>query len=413
MRVFESLNEIVENGFCIGCGLCKSIAPKSAIEMRTGSHGHLRPFPRNRLDEKEERKILELCPGINVSGPLSEPGDRDDDPVWGHNLRSAKGHTTDDAMRFVASSGGIMTAINNFLLDTGRVNFVLQTAPDPDDPYGSIPVICRTAEDLLTAQGSRYASAATLGTIMEVLDLDEPFAVSLKPCDVAGVRNLQKVNSKARELVKFTQAMFCGTVPSVSSLEGFYERRTLDFYRDRPRSFRWRGNGNPGPTVAEMPDGSVLEATYQEMWDDNPWTSQLRCKLCPDAIGLQADIAVGDCWPGGIPVGEDEGWNAMIVHTETGLEILNACEADGRVKLVDIGSKHLCDVQPHHVRLRREMTSRLEGCKEMGMPNPNFMNLALEECAGQLTEQERTAARDGTVTRVKKGHGDNVPAGDI
>lgn len=402
---FRSLKEIVDNGFCIGCGLCKSIAPKSAIEMRPAPHGHLRPHPTGKPDEAEEQNILNLCPGININGPFAASTGTEFDDIWGECRRIARGYASDKALRFAASSGGMMTAINRHLLRTGRVNFILQAESAPDDPYASVAAICRSDDELMAAGGSRYASAATLSTIMDILALGEPFAVSMKPCDIAGVRNLQREDERARNLIRFTQTMFCGMVPSVSALEGFFARRNLDFHKDRPTSFRWRGNGCPGPTIAEMPDGTILEGTYNELWNENHWTSQFRCKLCPDAIGLQADIATGDDWRGSVPAGEDEGWNALVAHTEIGLEILNECEASGEIELFESDLAHLADVQPHHVRLRREMKSRLIGCAEMGLPAPEFENLALDNCDRQLRVSAREKAIQGTKERIGKGHG--------
>ncbi|WP_166418156.1 Coenzyme F420 hydrogenase/dehydrogenase, beta subunit C-terminal domain [Cochlodiniinecator piscidefendens] len=407
MRQFQTLGEIVDNGFCIGCGLCKAIAPNAAIEMREAAHGHLRPAPTRLLEKDEEKAILGSCPGINVTGPFSADTKPGFDAIWGECRRIARGYAQDKALRFAASSGGIMTAINIHLLKTGRVNFILQAIPDPENPYGSLPAVCRTEEELLAANGSRYASAATLSSILDVLDLGEPFAVSLKPCDVAGVKNLQRKDARARDLIRFTQAMFCGTVPSISSLEGFYERRNLNYHKDRPTAFRWRGMGCPGPTVATMPDGSALEGTYNELWDENPWTTQFRCKLCPDAIGLQADIAVGDDWAGAVPVGEDEGWNALVAHTEIGLEVLNSCEAAAEIALYDADIEHLNNVQPHHVKMRTEMQSRLNACADEGLPVPKFEALDLAACSDRLTPNERKRARQGTAARLQRGQGDS------
>ncbi|MFD1158750.1 Coenzyme F420 hydrogenase/dehydrogenase, beta subunit C-terminal domain [Roseovarius aestuarii] len=400
MKRFETLDQIIDSGFCIGCGLCKALAPDAAIEMRMNTDGHLRPVPTRAIDQSEEQAILDLCPGINVTGPFSTDAAPGFDAVWGECRRVAKGYATDRDLRFAASSGGIMTAINIHLLNTRQVEFVLQAIPDPENPYGSIPAICRTKEDLMKANGSRYASAATLSTILDVLDLGEPFAVSLKPCDVAGIRNLQRRDARARDLVRFTQAMFCGTVPSVSALEGFYARRDMDFQKDRPTSFRWRGNGCPGPTIATMPDGRILEATYNELWDDNPWTTQFRCKLCPDAIGLQADIAVGDNWFEGVPKGEGEGWNALTAHTQIGLEVLNSCEAADEIKLIDSDIEHLNNVQPHHVKMREEMKSRLSACNDSGLAAPNFSELNLDRCSDRLSPDAQEKVRKGTAARI-------------
>lgn len=161
-----------------------------------------------------------------------------------------------------------------------------------------------------------------------------------------------------------------------------------------------------------MPNGSILEGTYNELWDENPWTTQFRCKLCPDAIGLQADIAVGDDWIGAVPEGEDEGWNALVAHTEVGLEVLNSCEAAVEIALTDSDLEHLNNVQPHHVKMRREMQSRLGACTDKGVPVPKFDALELEGCSDQLSPFERENVRKGTAARIQKGHGDNVSMSD-
>jgi coenzyme F420 hydrogenase subunit beta len=410
---FSTLEEIVGNGFCIGCGLCAAVAPAARIEMRLARHGHLRPVARAEISPQDQASIVRHCPGVTVAGPFGGPATVPLDPVWGAVGRVARGHATDPDLRFRASSGGVMTAINRFLLRTGRVAFVLQTRPDPDDPFGTLSSICRDEAALMTAGGSRYGTGATLRDITEVLDLGEPFAVSMKPCDIAGLRNLQADDARARNLIRFTQALFCGTVPSFSSTAGFFARRGVDVDTDRPVSFRWRGNGCPGPTVARMADGRELVGTYNELWNENPWTTQFRCKVCPDAVGLLADLAVGDDWPGAAPVGEDDGWNALIAHSDLGVEVLNACEAAGDLALWDRDVRYLDDMQPHHVRLRQGLSSRLAACAEVGIPVPTFTSLALEECAAALPAEERARTYEGTVARLRKGHGDEDAVADF
>ncbi len=413
MASFGSLEEIVSNGMCIGCGLCAAVVPKDVIRMVPArQHEHLRPVPSRPLTGEEQKRILATCPGIRIPGPFTGDNDGDMDSVWGECRRVARGYASDPELRFRASSGGVMTAINRFLLRTGEVNFILQTKPDPDNALGTVAAICRDEEALLHSGGSRYATSAPLAAIREALDLEEPFAVSLKPCDVSGLRNLQQVDRRARDLIRFTQAMFCGTVPSLFASRGFFERRGIDIENDPPAAFRWRGEGCPGPTKAVMPDGRKFEGTYNELWDENPWTTQFRCKICPDAIGLCADLAVGDDWPNGLPQGEDEGWNALMAHTETGLRILQACEAAGDLRLFDVGVRHLDDVQPHHVRLRQGLSSRLAACDAAGLPEPAFRDLALEESASALSAEERSEAYQGTLRRLKAGHGDDDQMAD-
>ena len=407
-RKFESLDDIVDNGFCIGCGLCRGLAPNAGIDMVEAANGHLRPRPQRPIAPDEVTAILRLCPGITVTGPFG--GRIGLDPVWGAVGRVARGHATDPNVRFKAASGGIMTAISRFLLDSGRVAGVLQVTADPDHALYSRPVVSRDADAVLAASGSRYGTCASLGNLAKVLDLGAPIAVAMKPCDIAAIRNLQAENSKARELIVFTMALFCGTVPTLKASDDFLARRGLR--REDIAEFRWRGHGCPGLTYARAEDGREFSGEYGEFWVDHPWTTQFRCKICPDAIGLQADLAVGDAWPGGWPKGEDKGWNAMIAHTDLGEEVLAAAEAAGAIRLEDAGLDDLTDYQPHHVELRRLLAARLAAAELAGLPKPNFSALGLKAAAAEVDAELLGRNFAGTLQRIRAGHGDQPAKAD-
>ena len=49
MNSINKLSDIVDNGLCIGCGLCQSIVGKDKIEISMSSKGRLEP--------KEVKKI--------------------------------------------------------------------------------------------------------------------------------------------------------------------------------------------------------------------------------------------------------------------------------------------------------------------------------------------------------------------
>lgn len=409
VRAFETLDDIVDNGFCIGCGLCKALAPSGGIEMEEAANGHLRPRAARTMIEAEEAAIMRLCPGINVQGPFGEPL-MNADPVWGALRRVAVGYAGDPEIRHVASSGGIMTAVSRHLLESGRVKGVLHVRPDPDNALGSLATLSRSADEARRGMGSRYASCSTLETILDVLALGEPIAVSMKPCDIAAIRNLQREDERARELIRFTMALFCGTVPNLKASLDFLARRGLE--RDEVSAFRWRGHGCPGPTWARTRDGREFEGRYREFWVDNPWTTQFRCKICPDAIGLQADLAVGDAWPGGWPQGEDPGWNAVVAHTDIGETVLSECEDTGGVVLDESDVALLNDVQPHHVDLRSLLAARLAAAQVAGLPAPNFRHLALDDCAAHIDPDLLGRNFAGTLKRLRQGHGDEPTQAD-
>jgi coenzyme F420 hydrogenase subunit beta len=137
----------------------------------------------------------------------------------------------------------------------------------------------------------------------------------------------------------------------------------------------------------------VFELTYQQLWEDeSKWMIQPRCQICPDAIGLEADIAASDVWPGGSPVGEDEGFNGIIVRTPRGLELYEAAVAAGVLR-----SEHAVTFgdfdryQPHQVRKRRAVWARLRGRELAGKPVPIVTALGLKDCARQNSVRQNLA----------------------
>ena len=111
MKRFETLKDIVENGFCLSCGLCKELAPEGVIEMQWAPNGQLRPRTSRPLTPDEEDAIVQICPGINQTGPFDQPLVQPDN-VWGDLRRVLMGWATDPDTRFQASTGGVMTSIN-------------------------------------------------------------------------------------------------------------------------------------------------------------------------------------------------------------------------------------------------------------------------------------------------------------
>ena len=159
-----------------------------------------------------------------------------------------------------------------------------------------------------------------------------------------------------------------------------------------------------------MADGRELTGTYNEMWNDNPWSTGFRCKICPDAIGLHADLATGDFWDAAEPEGESPGENGIIAHTQIAVDILAACEAEGRLVLRDVPVDDLNRTQPHHQRLRQTWPARVAGSFVAGSPAPDFRNLSA--AADTVPEAQMQDTFGGALTRARKSAPDQPQAFD-
>ena len=384
----ERLNRIVEDGLCIGSGLCQSVAGPDRLRMVVGPDGYEVPVARAELDAATVDRIYDVCPGTRVEGlpeALLEP-ETSVDPAWGPYLRIARGFAADPDIRFKASTGGVLTALALYLLESRRVEFVLHVTASKAYPASGERHLSFDRAAVMDSIGSRYGPAAPLLDFREVLDRGRPFAFIGKPCDVAAVRNLARHDPRVEALCRYCLVPVCGGFMEPRDMRAFLAE--LGIAEGQLEKLRYRGYGCPGPTRIETRDGRVIEKDYLDFWgeDDSAWSLPFRCKICPDGIGEAADIAASDTWPGGSPTWDgqagDKGVNGIIVRTRAGLELVEAAERDGALTIErEVTPRDMDDYQPHQVVKKYAAWARHAGLRAAGALAPETRRLRIAELA--------------------------------
>jgi coenzyme F420 hydrogenase subunit beta len=396
-----SLKTIIEAGLCIGCGLCRSIAP-DAIRMSMSPEGAELPVLQRPLTDRELGLVNQACPGIRVEGqrPETESSAARWDTIWGPAIAMAKGYAADPDVRFRGSAGGATTALGMHLLESGDVDFVLHVRASRTLPMRSEAHVSRTRAEVLQGAGSRYGPATPLVDFTQLLDGDRPFAVIAKPCDISAIHNLARLDPRVDALVRYRIAIVCGGVSAFGLSLDLIDRFGVS--EPEVSLLRYRGYGNPGRTRVETKDGRAYEVTYNDLWaDEGQWRILFRCKVCGDALGETADIAISDVWPGGGPSGEDAGFNGFIARTERGAGLLRRATEAGALTLVgDMDFRDFDVVQPHQVRKKQAITSRLAALADAGFPVPDYEDLRLDAAAASATEDYRQQNYEGMRERL-------------
>ena len=407
----ERLHKIVEDGMCIGCGLCEAVAGPDKVQAVKVTSGHIRPVAGPGLDHETVDQIYDVCPGTRVDSLPERLIDEATtiDPVWGAHRSIVLAYAGDPAVRFEGSTGGVLTALGTYLLETKRVKFIFHTKSSINEPTFGESTLSFTAGDVWEAAGSRYGPTATLVDINRVLDRGEPFAFIGKPCDIGALRNYARHDERVDQLVKYWLTLVCGGYMPPQAMNAFLQR--YDIAPEDVTKFRYRGRGCPGPTRFETRQGVVKELRYTDFWgeDESGWSLPFRCKVCPDGIGESADIAVSDTWPGGSPdpktEDQDAGANAMIARTANGQELLDAAIADGALVLEDanLTPADMTDYQPHQMKKKYAVWARHQGLKAEGCTVPQTNRLRLKQLADEMGAEFNTMQKDGTRQRVQEG----------
>ncbi|MEM7224936.1 MAG: Coenzyme F420 hydrogenase/dehydrogenase, beta subunit C-terminal domain [Pseudomonadota bacterium] len=403
-------NLISESGLCIGCGLCQSLAGPERIAMAKTPEGNQRPVVTGDLDRELVDKIYAVCPGTVIEGLPEALVDEatQSDPVWGPLRRIVRAWAADPEVRFRGSTGGVLSALATYLLESGRVDFILHATAAKDEPTWGERHISFDKAAVMAGAGSRYGPTAPLLDIGEVLARGRAFAFVGKPCDVAALRSYARFDERVDKLCKLQMVPVCGGFMETGGMAKFLA--SLGIAEEELTGFSYRGYGCPGPTRVETADGRVIDKNYLDLWgeDESAWKLPFRCKVCPDGIGEAADIAAADTWPGGSPAWEgqkdDPGTNAVVARTAAGLEVLEGAARDGAIVVErDITARDLSDYQPHQVSKKFAVWARHAGLRAAGHLAPETARLRIAELAKEAGFAANLAQARGTRRRAREG----------
>ena len=262
-------------------------------------------------------------------------------------------------------------------------------------------VLSEDADSVRANTSSRYGPTAPLAGLAAALERRRPFAIIAKPCDLGAVHALSKSDPRVDELCVIRLALVCGGQSRLSKSHAVLHELGTD--ENEVTLFRYRGHGNPGPTVIETAAGDRYAKTYLDMWEDESgWDVETRCKLCPDALGEASDVAAADVWPGGAPTGEDEGFNGIIVRTAVGSELVGSAVASGDLVLGDpITPRQFDGLQPHQVRKKEALVARYQGLSDAGVTHIETHGLRIVELGSRMDPERFAQQRAGARQRIE------------
>ena len=200
----------------------------------------------------------------------------------------------DETVRWRGSSGGALTALHGWLLDSGRSSRIASAAVGPE-PRRTVPVTITTKAEALAAAGSRYAPVG----ILAEPDLGSAGAITAKPCEIAAIRALGTSarpdgvsHGDTAEADQILLSFFCAGTPSQRATDELLAM--LGVGPDESLDDLWyRGRGWPGRFTLRRADGDA-SLSYEESWGDvlGPATTSADSPT-PSAHTLQRQCVAG------------------------------------------------------------------------------------------------------------------------
>lgn len=403
----RAVHQVVSNHNCSGCGACTII--DQGLAMRLDNEGFARPV-RHRQDLTPTgavRTFDAVCPGRRVGARRPVGSTRH--PTLGPIVSSWEVWAADPAIRHRGSSGGALTALSSWLVETGQVSAVSTATVDQQQPRRTVAVTLTTREEALAAAGSRYAPVSVLGPGA----LDPSTAVVAKPCEISAARAL--LDSTTPHFEPLLLSFFCAGTPSQHATDQLLV--DLGVPADADLSDLWyRGRGWPGSFTAVRPSGGRVETTYERSWGQHLGrATQWRCKVCPDGVGESSDISAADFWRAderGYPMfGEEAGRSALLARTARGHALLTQAFEAGVLHGRPLDPDELAGVQPLQTSRRSSLLGRLIGTRASGRQVPRFVGFGLIRLAAPRVRETVRTAR-ASFRRIRATSASSVAPGE-
>lgn len=313
-RAAESASPLLaDHNRCTGCTACASGCPKDAITMERDKEGFA--YPRVDLEKCVH------CGHCTAVCPLLRQREQQPLPAafaaWNRN----------DAIRKDSTSGGVFTALADYVLEAGGV--VYGAAMDGKQRLRH--VACFRKEDLWRLRGAKYVQSDLGATFRELREALKTRQVlfSGTPCQVDGL--YRYLGYRPENLI--TCDLVCHGVPSPGVWEDMArsiearKRKGLQAVRFRNKVTGWKDSH----FTAVYEDGTVDSAPLFRTEYGRAFGRALflrpSCHRCAYTnLNRPGDFTLGDFWglgPDELPDQQEKGVSLLLVNTAHGSHIFD------------------------------------------------------------------------------------------
>ena len=320
---------IQDKSKCSGCHACSSVCPKDCIKMVSDQEGFLYP-----LVDAENCVGCSLCEKVC---PILVPSSLVDkvEPV------TCAVKNKDNNIREKSSSGGVFTAIAEYIIEQGGIVF----GAGFDENFNVCHIKVEKKEDLEKLRGSKYVQSKigyTYQETKEALISGKTVLFTGTPCQIGGLKAFLKKDYEKL----YTQDLICHGVPSPSVW-----RKYLEYLQEKYRSKVIRVTFRNKVKSWKKYSISISFENGQELTE--PFTENVYMKAflrnlclrpsCYDCkfkgVKRDSDITLADFW--GVEnilpqMDDDKGTSLVMIHSDKGKKLLEMISSKIQRQEVDV-----------------------------------------------------------------------------
>ena len=361
----SSIKQVIEGGFCVGCGNCAYLLNHA---MKVNEYGEYIPDIDLNSIELESEQITKSCPSLHpeinenfiAKSIYGKKYIHDNEIGYFKNMYAA--HVNENSYREKGSSGSIGTWILVELLKKKMVDGVIhvkKTLNKKNNPAFYEYAISKDISAIKDGSQSRY-HVVEMSNILKLLEKDEgKFVFVGVTCMCKSLRRMQMIDERLNKKIPFVISLICGHLKSINwSLSLGWgagispnNLKSID-YRTKSK------NINPRSYVFKATD--TLD---KNIFKDSKKITGGRfnagammlpaCNYCDDVVGETSDLTIGDAW---LPkfINETRGKNLLITRSEILDDIINNANDNGQIFIEKIKLEDAKYAQRGCLRQRNE-----------------------------------------------------------
>lgn len=346
----QFIKKVVKAGSCTGCGLCVGIDNSGLSKMVHTSNG---PRPLISDDSKIPDIIFESCAGNALNYPKLYKdfyGDYPESWLVGKIESSYVGYTINKEVRNNSSSGGIITSVLCYLLEKKMIDAALVVKQGVGSAEIPGVFIAKTAEEIKEASQSIYIPVSTLD-ILNKLDKNKRYAITLLPEQSAALRILQNNNFGLSKQIKYVFGPYTGTSIKPKAIDVFKRINGVK-KNDKTTSLKWRAGEWPGYLEIKTESGKVLKSPKVYYNFLIPFFVSKLSLQSMDFANEFADLSVGDAWS---PKYESKGHGfSLVVSRNNEIDsILNSMASEGIISIEKQDNDAAGDMHGHMIDFKK------------------------------------------------------------
>lgn len=374
-EIAERINEIKHSNLCTGCGTCAGVCPEKVLKMKMTPEGRYIPEVVNTNCTKC-LLCMKVCPTSNEN--ISELNSfifnmMPDNEFIENFINCYKGYAADSAIRWGASSGGLITSLLIFLLEERLIDGALLTRGNEDDPLKAEPFIARTRKDILSAMGSKYVPVPLNQLLSEIISQDGRLAVVGLPCHIQGIRRAELNIRELQSKIIYHFGLTCSHTLNYCGIEFILHK--IGVKLSEVAKLKYRGDGWPSGIKVTLKSGEQRFLPNQGSWWSEIFGAYFftpyNCTLCHDHLSELADISFADAWLPETMKHDKVGTSIVIARTHIGDELIKATASKNIIEIFALNTQDVIHSQLWPLLFKkRNIKARIRLLKILGKTIP-------------------------------------------